>query len=222
MTNGQKFIECPRCQSGVGFYAPEPNICPFACLILKEAQKKPAANESWNASVSCNDGTASCNDPEVFQDLEAAHSQTETNSPVNPVARLPTAADEEPNSKTARICSDNAEEFDIPKVTQSQSDDTDDDAPNKTGIEEASTSLVTPPKPSRKEANTQSACPRRSNKRKPVQPTDSLKDSDTSESDEGPIVVTPPPKKMRRAGDSDGAQREQPVKGAHCGRKQKD
>lgn len=36
-------IPCPDCEDEGGFNTAEPDICPFACLLLSEAQKKPTA-----------------------------------------------------------------------------------------------------------------------------------------------------------------------------------
>ena len=88
MANGENFIECPSCQSGVGFYAVEPNISPFACLLLSEGQKKPAANPKSHedASVtSSSDPSTALDVPLVSQEIETEVSQPDdVDSPIAP------------------------------------------------------------------------------------------------------------------------------------------
>jgi hypothetical protein len=170
MANGEKFIECPTCESGVGFYVVEPNISPFACLLLKEGQKKPAANPKFHEDArvsSSNDPSTSLNVPLVSQELEAEESQPDDAD--SPIALC----------DASRFADDDCME------REEKEDDE----------EESRTVVTTPSKPRiERELHDQSTPFPKLLKRKsePAQPNNSGSD------DEGLAIVTPPRKKNRR------------------------
>jgi hypothetical protein len=147
----------------------EPNISPFACLLLKEGQKKPAANPKFHEDArvsSSNDPSTSLNVPLVSQELEAEESQPDDAD--SPIALC----------DASRFADDDCME------REEKEDDE----------EESRTVVTTPSKPRiERELHDQSTPFPKLLKRKsePAQPNN-------SGSDDGLAVVTPPRKKNRR------------------------